>query len=130
MPVAELERRLRQLGVEVEYPATPQLAQSVTRHLADAGVESRRPRLGWRPLSARTALLAVALVLLLAGSVVAAVPAARNALLDLVGLRGATVERVPALPDDVEAKLGIGLGHPTTLESAQGSIAFEPLLPA
>jgi len=130
MPVAELERQLRQLGAEVEYPPTPQLAQSVAEHLADEGAESRRPRLSWQPLSTRAALLAVALVLVLAGSVVAAVPAARNALLDLVGLRGATVERVPALPDDVEARLGIGLGRPTTLESAQSSLAFQPLLPA
>ena len=110
--MADLERQLRQLGAEVEYPPTPQLARAVTQRLAGEGVESRRPRPSWRPLSARAALLAAALVLVLVGSVVAAVPAARDALLDLVGLRGATVERVPSLPDDVEAQLGIGLGGP------------------
>jgi len=62
--------------------------------------------------------------------VVAAVPSARHALLDLVGLRGATVERVESLPDDVEARLGVGLGKPTTLEPARRSLAFRPLLPA
>lgn len=128
--MTELERQLRQLGAEVEYPMTPQLARSVTRRLTEEGGERRRQPLRWRPLSARTALLTVALVLVLAGGVVAAVPAARNALLDLVGLRGAVVERVPALSDEVEAQLGIGLGGPTTLESAQSSLAFQPLLPA
>jgi hypothetical protein len=127
--MTELERQLRQLGTEVEYPPTPQLARTATQRLADESLKRRRQRPRWRPLSARAALLTVALVLLLAGSVVAAVPAARNALLDLVGLRGATVERVPTLPDDVEAQLGIGLGRPSTLESAQGSLAFQPLLP-
>lgn len=125
----KFERQLRDLGTEVEYPPTPPLAASVARDLEQAGARGRRHGPSWRPLTARVALVAVALVLLLAGAVIAAVPAARHALLDLVGIRGVTIERVPALPADVEARLGVVLGQPTRLESARRSLAFDPLLP-
>jgi hypothetical protein len=126
--MAELERKLKQLGGEVSYPPTPPLAQAVASRLREDSAE-RRGTVRWRPRTARVALLAAALLLLLVGGVVAAVPAARHTLLDLVGLRGATIERVPALPDDVETRLGDVLGKPTTLESAKQSLAFRPLLP-
>ena len=97
--------------------------------LRAGGTEPRRAR-RWRPRTARVAILAAALLLLLAAGVVAAVPAARHAVLDLVGLRGATVERVPALPADVRVHFVDVLGKPTTLEAAEDALAFRPLLPA
>lgn len=128
--MTELERKLRQLGAEVEYPPTPPLAPTVTRRLEEESARGgRRGRTAWRTRPARVALITIAVVLLLAGSVVAAVPAARHALLDLVGLRGATVERVPSLPGNLQARPGMGLGNPATLESARRSLAFRPLLP-
>jgi hypothetical protein len=129
MIVAELERQLQRLDAEVEYPPTPPLARTVAQRLQAEGAGERSARDSLRPQTARVALLVTALVLILAAGVVAAVPAARNALLDLVGLRGATVKRVDTLSDDVEARLGIGLGEATTLEFARSSLAFHPLLP-
>jgi hypothetical protein len=127
--MTELERELRRAAAEIGYPATPALAEAVTSRLREEGVKPPT-RLSRRPPTLRVALVAAAVFLLLAGGVVAAVPAARHALLDLAGLRGATVHRIPSLPEDVEARLGVGLGRPSTLESARRSIAFRPLLPA
>ncbi|HEY0391637.1 MAG TPA: hypothetical protein VGC63_08010 [Solirubrobacterales bacterium] len=131
--MTDFNQRLRQLGAEVEYPPTPPLARAVTQRLDD---EREKPAgswagsLTWPPLTARAALLAAVLLLLVAGTVVAAVPAARHALLDLVGLRGATVQRVDTLPEGVKARLGQGLGEASTLEAVERSVAFHPLLPS
>ena len=126
-----IEHRLRRLGAQVEYPETPPIAASVVRRLEDEGATPHHAPLGWRPLSRRTALLTGALVLLLTGTVFAAVPGARNAVLDLVGLRGATVERVRTLPADIVARPGMfGPGGPSTLAQAPGALAFDPLVPA
>ncbi len=127
--MAELERELRQAATEVEYPPTPALAAAVTQRLQGEG--SQRPaRLVGRPPTLRVALAAAAVFLLLAGGVLAAVPSARNALLDLAGLRGATVIRVPFISGNVEARPGLGLAGPISLESARDELSFEPLLPA
>jgi hypothetical protein len=121
---APLEQALRELAAEVEYPPTPPLAAAVAGRL-EAG---RRPARRRSP-ARRAALPAAALVLLLAGTVIAAVPGARHAVLDLFGLRGATVERVGALPDDVVARPGLGLGRPVTPAQVRHRLAFDPLLP-
>jgi hypothetical protein len=126
--MTELEQKLRRSAAEVEYPPTPPISEVVTRRLQEEGV-TRPARLTRRPPTLRVALVATAILLLLASGVVAAVPTARQALLDLVGFRGATIERVPSLPDDVEVRLGAGLGEPTTLNSARPLLAFGPLLP-
>jgi hypothetical protein len=128
--MAEFDRQLEQLGAHLDYPPTPPIAQTVALRLQeDDGATQAHRGVAWRPRTARVAVLAAALLLLLAGGVVAAVPTARHALLDLVGLRGATVERVPALPDGVESHLRDVLGASTTLESATDSLGFRPLLP-
>lgn len=127
--MTELDRRLEQLGADLDYPPTPSIAQQVARRLREGEAAEPPRRVAWRPRTARVAVLAAALLLLLAGGVVAAVPTVRHALLDLVGLRGATVERVPTLPAGVEAHLRDVLGAPTTLESATDSLGFRPLVP-
>lgn len=127
--MTQLERELMQVGTHLAYPPTPPMAPTVATRLREAD-DARRRGAPWRPRTARVAVLAAALLLLLAGAVVAAVPTARHALLDLVGIRGVTVERVPALPDGVEAHFHDVLGEPTTLESATDSLGFRPLLPA
>lgn len=125
----ELDRKLRQLGAEVAYPPTPLLDEAVAARLRQEGT-ARRRGFSRRPRTARVAVLAAVLFLLLAGGVVAAVPAARDAVLDLVGLRGVSVEHVRALPAGVETHLGEVLGKPKTLEAAEDSLGFAPLLPA
>ena len=138
--MSELERQLTQLGRELDWPATPELAPAVTARLRDAAEPSpaidRRPRLR---LPARRRLLppaglrrslALALVglLVLAGGVFAAVPSVRDAVLEFFGLQGATVERRKELPP-APPRHPLGLGERTTLAAARDSLAFDPLLP-
>jgi len=124
--MAELERRLRRLGPSVDYPATPPLAPGVGAELrAQAGrghPRRRLPRL-------RLALLTAAALLLLAAAAAATVPTTRHAVLELLGLRGESVERVPALPENVRARPSRRLGHPMTLAAARRGLSFAPLLP-
>jgi hypothetical protein len=123
--MTELERQLEELGREIEYPATPDIAAAVARRLASGEAPRQRrwlsPRAAWA--------VAVAAGLLLAAGAIAAVPPARDAVLDLVGLEGVTVERVPTTP---KAPPGgrLGLGEPTSLADARRAVDFRPLVPA
>jgi hypothetical protein len=134
--MAELEKRLAELGGRLELPAAPGLAARVSAELrAGERVEPAR-RLGKRPDPSRPAaprlrlalLVALAMLLLAAGAV-AAVPSARHAVLEFLGLRGETIERVPRLPENVRAKPNWKLGRPTTLAAARHGLTFEPVLP-
>jgi hypothetical protein len=117
----DLERDLR--AVEVEWPPTPDLALLVV------------PRLPARARSRRRAWLkraAAALVVLVAGGL-AASPAARSAIADLLGLHGAQVRRepVPPHPAPHPGRLGsgLGLGRPVTLAQARARVRFRLTLP-
>jgi hypothetical protein len=168
----ELERLLTQLGREIDYPPTPDLAAVVTVRLGGAkpiagepappptgverapgeaappptGVErapgapspARRHALGIRDrlLRAlapgglrRSLVLALVALLLLAGTVFAAVPGARDAVLEFFGLQGATVERRPELPEPPELR-PLDLGTRVTLAEATGELDFSPLVPS
>jgi hypothetical protein len=123
--MTELEHQLELLGREVAYPPTPDVARNVARRLGTGPA----PRHG-RRLSPRAAwAVAVAAGLLLAAGAIAAVPPARDALLDLVGLKGVTVERVPRRP---RAPVGgrLDLGEPSSLPQAREQLGFSPLVPA
>jgi hypothetical protein len=117
--MSELEQALVRLGSELEFPETPDVAAAVRRRLAGA---PRRRRLG------RTLAVAFALVAVLAGAVLA-VPPARSAILEWLGLRGATVEKVetlPELPSRVPASLE--LGRPVPIEDGRPRLDFPSLL--
>ncbi|MBS1877911.1 MAG: hypothetical protein JST31_00205 [Actinobacteria bacterium] len=122
----DLEQQLRRLGESVDYPSTPALAPRVGAELRAAAT---RPADRRRPTRLRLALLIAAAVLLLAAAAAAAVPATRHALLELLSLRGESVERVPALPANARARPGWRLGHPTTLAAASRRLSFTPLMP-
>jgi hypothetical protein len=138
----DVEKRLAEIGELLELPAAPPLAGRVGDELRNgerrAGVERdggerptgrrSRPAARRRP-TLRVALLTALAVLLLAAAAAAAVPDARHAILDLLGLRAETIERVPKLPENARAKPSWGLGHPTTLAAARHQLAFDPLLP-
>jgi len=83
-----------------------------------------RPALLRRPL----ALAALAL-LLLAGAAFAAAPGVRDAVLELLGVRGATVERRERLPA-VPELAPLELGRRVSLEQARAALDFDPLVPA
>jgi hypothetical protein len=121
--MSELERQLTQLGRELDWPATPDLAESVSRRLPSPVSRRRRPVIFRRSLA-----IALAALLILAGGVVAAVPGVRDAVLELFGLQGATVERREQLPP-APRPAPLQLGERTTLAEARGSLAFDPLVP-
>ena len=123
--MTELESALVALGRDIEFPPTPDVAGAVRRRLAERS-EGRRLHLPAR----RTLVLAFAVLAVVVGAVMA-VPPARTAVLELLGLRGATVERVetlPALPQDAAGELM--LGRPLPLEEARGQAGFEVLVPS
>ena len=124
--MAELEHRLADMGRQLELPATPPLAERVGTELR-ATDRRPSPRRGTPRL--RVALLAALAVLLLAAGAAAAVPSTRHALLEFLGLRGETIERVPKLPLNARAKPSWRLGQPTTLAAARPQLSFVPLLP-
>ena len=121
-----MESRLNGLREAVEYPPTPDIAASVARRLrSDGPAAARRP---WLPLPrALVAILAGTLVV--AAGVFAAVPGVRDAVLDLIDLRGVTIETTtapaPAPPTDEP-----DYGRETTLPAGRADVRFEPLLPA
>jgi hypothetical protein len=104
--MAELETALRQLGGEVAFPPTPDLASAIR-----GGLE--RPPV-WR----RPAAIALAVALVAAIAAVLAVPQSRSAILDWLGLRNLSVVRVDTLPR-VPATGRLGLGREVTLNEAR-----------
>ncbi len=102
----ELELALRALGREVEFPVTPDLASAVGRRLGER-------RLWWRrPLAVAVAVLVVAVAAALA------VPSARTAIFDWLGIGGARIVRVQELPP--APTVGhLDLGRPVSLAEAR-----------
>lgn len=120
---ADLEQRLAMLGASLDVPAAPDLMPSVISRLP-----ARRPRRGYRSRGALAAALALALVL--AGAAMA-VPATRDAIMRVLGLRGVRIERVrqlPPLPASAGGRLGLGERIP--LPRARRAASFMALLPA
>src|SRR3954471_711131 len=92
--MTEIERLLIEAGREIYFPASPDVSTRVARILPDRP----RRRVATPRRGRRLALVATALILLAAGTAVAAVPALRHSLLDLLHLRGTTIERTAPLP--------------------------------
>lgn len=101
----ELDVALRELGRHVEFPPTPDLA-SATRPRLDTQLVARPWR---RPVAIALAVLVVAV------GAVLAVPPARTAILDWLGLRGVSIVRVDELPP-TPANERLDLGRQVTLE--------------
>ena len=99
----ELERTLVALGRGLAWPETPPLARDVRARLA-AGDRRR-----FAVLERRTLALAVAILAVAVGAVMA-VPQTRAAILEFLGLRGVTIQRVEELPT-VPKQSDLGLGQ-------------------
>jgi len=104
--MAELETALRQLGGEVAFPPTPDLASAI-------GTRLERPRFWHRPVAIALAVVVVAAIVS-----VLAVPQSRSAILDWLGLRNVSVVRVEKLPA-VPAHGNLDLGQRVTLDDAK-----------
>jgi hypothetical protein len=127
----ELERMLSRLGEELAWPETPDLAANVTSRLEEPAGRAERPARG--PFGGlagvrRTLALAAAALLLLAGTVFAAAPGVRDAVLDFLGLQGATIERRQQLPTPPPER-PLDLGTRMTLDEATERLGFTPLVP-
>ena len=116
----DLERELRDLGVRLDFPPTPDLAQGVRDRLAE-------PR-GWRALLGRRALVVALAVLTLAVVAALAVPPARTAILRWLGIEGARIVRVEELPPTAVPR-ELRLGEPVTLAEARARAGFAVLVP-
>ncbi len=117
-----MSERLADLAAHVAYPPTPELASAVRARLAAEPPRRRAPR--W---SRRTIVLALVATLLGAGAATAAVPGLRDAVGDLLGLDGATVQRVPRTPP-APATAGRDLGPAVTLAAARRAAGFRLVL--
>jgi hypothetical protein len=86
----ELESALRQLGASVEFPDEPDFVEGVRRRMREA------PGRGWAP--PRLLLVGLAVLAVAVGAVMA-VPSARTAVLEWLGIKGVSVTRVETLPE-------------------------------
>lgn len=118
----ELERALRSVGRNLDYPATPDLSGPVRRRLAE-GERLRQPFLRRRTLVVALAVLAVAV------GAVMAVPQARSTVLDWLGIGGVTIRYVDELPQAGRATEDLGLGERVTLGEARRRAGFTILVP-
>src|SRR4051794_23171153 len=122
----DVTRDLELLAASLEFPATPDIAAAVRDELASEPARPARRRVAL-PLLRRPVLLAALLVLLAAGTVFAAVPTVRHAVLEFFHLRGATIERRSTLPDVQPRKPAFGAS--VSLAEAQRAVPFRILVP-
>ncbi len=120
--MTELEHALIRLGDQLAFPETPEILERVLGRVA-AEPAPRRRGLDRRVVVLAFALLAVAIAAALA------VPQARSAILELFGLRGATVQRVETLPTVPGPSAQIlDLGRPVPLENGRPGVKIPEVL--
>jgi hypothetical protein len=117
--MSELELALTRIGRELDYPETPDVTGAVRRRLA----EGRRPLAWRRPLVIALAALAVAV------GAVMAVPQARSAILDWLGIGAVTIRYVDDLPPADLAAGDLGVGERVSLPEARRRVRFPVRVP-
>jgi hypothetical protein len=111
-----IERELTTLAGTIDWPETPDVASVVARRVATP--PPRRARRAHRRLAIALALILAALLAVLA------VPPARTAILDWLGIGGARIVRVDELPA-LAPRPGLEiLGDPVTLAAARSRAGF------
>ena len=117
----EMERAL--LALEVEWPATPDLATAVQVEIARPAPARRFT--GWR----RRLAIALASVLVVAGGTLAVSPAARSTVWRWLGLKGVEIRKEkPTATPGPRSPLGttLGLGVPISVDQARKAGALFP----
>ena len=127
--MTELERAL--LALEVEWPATPDLAAAVRTRLDAEPEREGRVAAWWRRLGAwqRRTAIALASVLVVAGGTLAVSPSARSTVRRWLGLQGVEIRReTPRATPAPRSALGtgLGLGVPIGLDQARKAGALVP----
>jgi hypothetical protein len=130
--MSDLERELRALATDPPFPPTPDLAAAVRARLAAEPVTPRTPpRRRWltSPLAWPVAAqVAVALLAVLA-ALMAVSPGVRSAVLDVLGLEGARIERREPSPRARAIGDRLDLGRRVTLEQARRGVRFDVVVP-
>ena len=111
-----LERELRMLAASLDWPEEPDVAPDVAGRLAQGPQTVGRTR-------RRITILAIAAAVA-AFLAVLAVPPARTAILDWLGIGGARITRVDELPAVSPTRSLDVLGDPTTLADARTHAGF------
>lgn len=131
---AELERELRGLAHTVEYPPPVDLGPAVLRVIGSESAP-QSPLDGWTPSLRWRVAIAGAAAILLALSILSFSPAARNAVADLLGLRGVGIRVTESPPPSAPAPTGplsgyMDVGEQASLSEARDAVDFEIRLPA
>ncbi len=114
--MSELERRLLALGRELDLPAATNLGPRVAARLAE------------RPPRRRRGLVLALVVLAVAVGAAFAVPQARTAILDWLGIGGVEVERVQTLPQTAPSP-DLRLGPAVPLTEARRRAGYPVAVP-
>lgn len=139
---ADIERRLAALPVAVQWPQGRDISAGVLAAIRAAEPaadpsgppqahhrrRSRRDRAPWWAGGLRPALVAVLLVVALAGGALVASPRAREAVASLLGVAGIDVQLQETIPQaetvPPPAPASFRLGEAVTLQQAQNRVAF------
>ena len=138
----EVETRLRELRESAEWPETPDLASVVVARLEATRAEGARAARAEGAGGARSAgaartpfprgrrrlALALSLALLVPAGGAVAFPAARDDVLDWLGLKGAEVRRATELPP-ARVPTPDELGRVVSVSEAERAAGFRLLLP-
>jgi hypothetical protein len=118
--MSDLDRVLRELAGDLEHPPTPGLADAVARRL-----RAERPR---RAIRTRRLVIALAVALLVPAAAVAAVRPVRDAVLELLGIKGVQIVRTSTLPP-IHPGRPQGLGRRVALVQALSLVDFPAVTP-
>ena len=120
--MTELELQLLALRDEVAWPPTPDLATAVQARVAREPRERERRGLrAWLPGRLVPALVAVLVLLIALGAVLAASPSVRATLRDWLGIGSVRITRVQTLPDISPARQ-LELGRRATVAEANAHL--------
>ena len=120
--MTELELQLLALREDIAWPPTPDLATPVQARVAREPQERvRRRRRAWLPGRLVPALVALLILLLAFGALLAASPSVRATLRDWLGIGSVRIARVQSLPDIAPARR-LELGRRATVAQANAHL--------
>jgi hypothetical protein len=134
----ELEEALRDLGGHLDHPATPPLAERVATRLREAPERPAAPLVLPRRRQVRRLAVAGLAAAVLAAAVLVLSPTTREAVADLLGLRGIKIRlggpptsatTSPSTTERGGVGASLGLGRRTTLDQARASVKFPVTVP-
>lgn len=124
----DLERSLADLAAHIEYPPSRDLAPRVRARLEQGPARRVRLRADRRPwLGARHRLVPAAAAVLVLVVALVAIPPAREAVADFLGLGGVRISTVAPIP--TPSATSLELGSRISLPEAQAMVEFDVLVP-